>query len=277
MILRDILSIVTSVDAQKHVISFGQQLAEQNAGRMTAALVHWFPTVAPVDGYVVSPIYAELVQDAQKYLDAEKEKLASLVKGWLPEASVESYFIEMAAAGPVLGARARHADVCLVARPNKTDKSSANAVLEAAMFDSGRPIIVVPPEWKPSPIGRNVLIAWKPTREATRALADADAFLMEAQKVSVVTVDAKLSQGYGEQPGADITAHLAFRGARAELFNVDSTDRSETQAILDQARSVGADLIVMGGYGHSRLSEMVFGGVTRDMLRTATIPVLMSH
>ncbi len=85
------------------------------------------------------------------------------------------------------------------------------------------------------------------------------------------------SKGYGQQPGSDIAAHLAFRGAKVELFNLDSGERSETAAIQDHARVVGADLIVMGGYGRPRLSQLIFGGVTREILKTATIPVLMSH
>lgn len=277
MILRDILAIVTSSSAQKHVISFAQQLAYQTSGRMTASLVNWMPTVIPVDGFSLSPLYAEMVESAQVYLQDEKKKLVEALKALTPEAAVESHLIEIGAASVVLGPRARHADVTVVARPGKVDRTPANAVLEAAMFDSGRPVIMVPPEWKTGPIGKSILVAWKPTREATRAVADADDLLMEAGSVSVVTVDAKQSQGYGAQPGADITAHLAFRGAKVQLFNIDSMDRSETRAILDQAHAIGADLIVMGGYGHSRLSEMVFGGVTREMLRTADIPVLMSH
>jgi nucleotide-binding universal stress UspA family protein len=277
MILRDILAIVTSLSSQQHVISFGQQLAEQNAGRMTAALVNWMPSVVPIDGFVVSPIYAELIEDARKVLDGEKEKLVSSLNRLMPEAAVETYLLEIGAAGIALGPRAGHVDVSIVARPGKTDVTSAHAVLEAAMFDSGRPVVVVPPTWKPATIGKNVLVAWKPTREAVRAVADADEFLLQAQSVSVVTVDAKPSQGYSEQPGADIAAHLAFRGAKTKLVNLDSAGRSEARTILGHARDMGADLIVMGGYGHSRLSEMIFGGVTREMLKSADVPVFMSH
>lgn len=277
MILRDILAIVTSPSSQRHVISFGQQLASQNTGRMTAALVNWMPAVVPVEGFVVSPLYAELVQDACKSLDSEREKLAASLKMFMPEAALETYLLEIGAAGATLSPRAGHADVSIVARPSKTDVTSAHAILEAAMFDSGRPVIVVPPTWKPATVGKNVLVAWKPTREATRAVADADAFLMDAQSVSVVTVDAKPSQGYSEQPGADIAAHLAFRGAKTQLFNLDSAGHSEARTILVQARDLGADLIVMGGYGHSRLSEMIFGGVTREMLKSADVPVFLSH
>jgi len=277
MILRDILAVVTSYPSQEHVISFGEQLALQNTGRLTAALVNWMPGVVPVDGYVMSPIYGELVQEAQKYLHDANAELERALRRGSPDSRVEPYLIDIAATSSVLGQRARHVDVTLVARPNKADPDAGHEVVEAIMFNSGRPLIIVPPQWKKGPIGRSVLVAWKPTREATRALADADDFLMQAKSVSVVTVDAEPSQGYGEQPGADITAHIAFRGAPAQLFNVDSAGRSETRAILDQAQAIGADLIVMGGYGHPRLRELIFGGVTREILRTADVPVLMSH
>jgi nucleotide-binding universal stress UspA family protein len=93
-----------------------------------------------------------------------------------------------------------------------------------------------------------------------------------------VTVDAKPSEnGYGDHPGADITAHLARRGLKVELVNLDSLGRSHAQTIQDHAIAVKADLVVMGGYGRSRLSEFIFGGLTREMLQTSDIPVLMAH
>lgn len=277
MSARDILAIVTSVSGGEPALAYGAELARQNDGRLSAALVGWQPNVAPVDGFTISPIYAELVEDARKLLTEETSKLEKRLAQDERVAQVEPFFIEFGAAGPALGLRARHADLSVVVRPHKTDRSSARVLIEAALFDSGRPVIVVPPEWKSKVSGKNVLIAWKPTREAARAIADADDFILNADRVSVVTVDASPEQGYSEAPGADITAHLAFRGARAELFNLASGGRTETQAILDQASAVGADLIVMGGYGRSRISEFIFGGVTREILKIADRPVLMSH
>jgi nucleotide-binding universal stress UspA family protein len=277
MSIRDILAIVTSQAANEHVIAFAEQLAAQRSGRLTAALVNWMPNVAPIDGYVLDPFYGDLVLDAQKQLEQEEAKLEKRLAQGESRAAVEPFLIEFAAASTALGLRARHADVSIVTRPSKTDIAPAHAILEAALFASGRPIIIVPPEWKGGPIGRKVLVAWKPTREAARAVGDADDFLIQAEQVSVVTVDAKPSRGYGEQPGVDITAHLAHRGVKAELFNLDSAGRGETRAILDQALAVGADIVVMGGYGHARLSELIFGGVTRETLKSAEVPVLMSH
>lgn len=277
MSFRDILAVVTSYGQGEHVIAFAESLAKQTAGRFTAAMVNWQPNVAPVDGMVADPLFGQLMDDVRAQLKEEAGKLKERLSKTEPPAPVESYLIEFGAAGSVIGMRARHADVCIVARPTKANRDSAQAVLEAALFESGRPVIIVPPEWKSADIGKHVLLAWKPTREAARALADADELILGAERVSVVTVDAKPSRGYGEQPGADIAAHLAYRGAKVDLFNLDSAGRSETDAILRQAQAVGADLIVMGGYGRARLSELIFGGVTREILRAATVPVLMAH
>jgi len=274
---RDILAIITSQAGGEHVIALAEQLTAQSDGRLTVALVNWMPSIPAIEGFSIAPIYDELVQQARERLAREKARLEERLARAPEGAAIETFLPEFGAAGSVLGMRARHADLTIVARPDKADASSAQAILDAALFESGRPVIVVPPDWRPAALGRHVLVAWKPTREAARALGDADAILAGADRVSVVTVDAGPSRGYGQQPGADIAAHLAFRGAKVELFNLDSGDRSEAAAIQDQARVAGADLIVMGGYGRPRLSELIFGGVTREMLKTASIPVLMSH
>ena len=277
MKFKDILAVITSTVGGEPVIAFGEQLSRRNSGRLATAVINWQPNVAPVDGFVIDTMYADLVKEAYKHLDQETQKVKARIAKEGGTGPVQSYLIYMGAAGSAIGMRARHADVTLVARPAGATASSAHAVLEGALFESGRPVIIVPPGWKGKDIGRNVLIAWKPTREAARALADAEDFIAGASRVSIVTVDAKPSQGYGENPGADIAAHLAARGAKPEIFNLDSAGRSETKAILDQATAIGADLIVMGGYGRSRMSEFVFGGVTREIVTMSPLPVLMSH
>lgn len=277
MSFKDILAIVTSQGSSEPVIAFAEQLAQQTSGRVTAALVNWEPNYAPVEGLAVDPLYGQLLEDARDQLRSEADKLKTRLLQGEAAAVAESYLIDQGAASVVLGLRARHADVSVVAKPTKLNANSVQPILDAALFESGRPVIIVPPEWRPAPIGRRVLFAWKPSREAARALGDADAFICAAEAVSVVTVDGKPSRGYGEQPGADITAHLAYRGAKAELFNLASGGLTEAEAILRHALAVGADLIVMGGYGRARMSEFIFGGVTREILKHAKLPVLMSH
>jgi len=279
MKFKDILAIVTSQVRDEHTIAFAEQLAKQNSGHLSGVVVNWIPALPlAVEGYVADPMWGEMVNQVKKDLNLETAKVKQRLTRNMDGSVVESLLLEFGAARSILGMHARHADITIIGRPSSVTSDASHALLEGPLFESGRPIIVIPPEWKPREIGRSVLVCWKSTREAARALGDADDFLAVAHRVTVVTVDAKPSEdGYGAHPGSDICTHLARRGVKVELVNLDSTGRSETRAIQDQALAVGADLIVMGGYGRSRMSEFIFGGVTREMLKTSTFPVLMAH
>jgi nucleotide-binding universal stress UspA family protein len=152
------------------------------------------------------------------------------------------------------------------------------AVFEGALFGSGRPVLMTPPDWNGETIGKRILVAWNGKRESARALADAMPFLESADHVILATIDAKPDvSGVGPAPGADIAAHLARHGVKVELRNLDGLGGDAADMLIAEARASDADLIVMGGYGRPRLSEYVFGGVTRTMAAKSPVPVLMSH
>jgi nucleotide-binding universal stress UspA family protein len=276
MSFKDILTVVTSSAGDGPVIEFAEQLIEQNSGSMTTLVIGWMPTIAPVvEGWVADPTWGTVVKQAEDQLREEKSKITKRVRQKDDRAVVEASFLQIGAARPAIGMRARHADLTVVGRP---DLDSGDAIVEGPLFESGRPIIVVPPDWKSGEVGRSIVVCWKPTREAARALSAAADFLTDADRVTVLTVDAKPSDdGYGEHPGADIAAHLARRKVTVDPVNLDSMGRTAARAIQDHALAVHADLIVMGGYGRSRLSEFIFGGLTREMLRTSFLPILMAH
>jgi nucleotide-binding universal stress UspA family protein len=119
------------------------------------------------------------------------------------------------------------------------------------------------------------LICWDGSRNAARAIADANPFLARARAIEVVTVGADIKSD--EIPGADIAHHLARHGLKIEVKSIVASDLDVPNAILSHAADVSADFIVMGGYGHSRLREFVLGGATRGILATMTVPTLMSH
>src|ERR1700738_594273 len=149
---------------------------------------------------------------------------------------------------------------------------------ERLLLASGAPILVVPSGWKSEPIGKNILVGWNASREARRAVADALPFLAAADSVTLLVVDAnKRSNRHGEEPGADIALYLARHGAHVEVAQVSSRGSPVADIILSYAADHGADLIVIGAYSHARSIEMVFGGVTRTLLKQAPIPVLMSR
>jgi len=143
---------------------------------------------------------------------------------------------------------------------------------------SGRPILVVPYAGHFETVGRRVLVGWNATREAARAVNDAMPLLAAAEMVTVLTIDAREGpHGHGELPGADISLHMARHGVKAGIERTVSADLSVGDVLLSRAADLGADLLVMGAYGHSRARELLLGGATRALLRSMTIPVLMSH
>ena len=140
----------------------------------------------------------------------------------------------------------------------------------------GRPVLVVPRYGTFETVGERVLIAWNGSREATRAVHDALPLLKLATKVTVLSIDPERDSG-PRVPSADIALHLARHGVAAEAASTLGVDIGVGDLLLSRAADLGADLIVMGAYGHSRVREMVLGGATRHMLQHMTVPVLMSH
>jgi nucleotide-binding universal stress UspA family protein len=149
---------------------------------------------------------------------------------------------------------------------------------EKLLLASGAPILVVPDGWKCGPIGNRILVGWNASREARRAVADALPFLVAAASVTLLVVDSdKRADRHGEEPGADIALYLARHGARVEVEQVSSRGAPVADIILSYAADHGMDLIVIGAYSHARSVEMVFGGVTRTLLKETPVPVLMSR
>ncbi|MBE9552893.1 MAG: universal stress protein, partial [Proteobacteria bacterium] len=123
-------------------------------------------------------------------------------------------------------------------------------------------------------IGRNVLVAWNGSREAARAVSDAMPILEAADSIEVFAVEPR---GIGDIPGADIAQHLARHGLKTDAAKTAGLDIEVGDVLLNQVADGGADLIVMGAYGHSRMRELVLGGATRHILGHMTVPVLLSH
>ena len=181
----------------------------------------------------------------------------------------------------LLPLHARYADLTILGQPNEDEPyrgASSDAVLVNVLMSSGRPILAIPYAGTFETVGTRVLVAWNASREATRAVNDALPLLTSATKVTVLAVNPRRGvEGHGEVPAADICLHLARHGVNAEAAHTIANDIGEGDALLSYAADIGADLIVCGGYGHSRAREMVFGGVTRTLLQEMTVPMLLSH
>jgi len=179
-------------------------------------------------------------------------------------------------AGDTFGRMARRFDLVVVGQP-ESDQSMPDEVLdEAALFESGRPVVFVPYIQKAGLTLDRVMLCWDGSRAATRAVADSLPFLQKARQVEIVIIANKAAKD-DEVAGADLGQHLARHGLKVDVKRITSPDIDVASTILSHAADSGADMIVMGGYGHSRLREFVLGGVTKSILETMTVPVLMSH
>ncbi|MGD9966190.1 MAG: universal stress protein [Hyphomonadaceae bacterium] len=278
---KDVLVIVSDTEADEPALALGEALAGLCTDCHLAAA---FLTPLPdeplaYEPTVVAGVWAELLGRARQDAEAERKRVEARLKRSAKPIDLRNAEALSRDLGRVAAVHARYADVTVMTRPSEgVGAELREEIIEGVLFHSGRPALVAPPGWSGTGIGKRVVVAWDASREATRALSEADDILEFAEAVTVLTVDAKPKMfGHGDQPGANILAHLARRGLPAEVRNVDSMGRSISSAILDEAQALGADLIVMGGYAHSRLRELVFGGATRELLRTANVPLLMAH
>ena len=178
-------------------------------------------------------------------------------------------------AAATVSASARLYDLAIVLQPEPDRSTFDNTMPQEILFQSGGPVLFIPYTHKSPFEPRRIGIAWDGSRLAARALRDAAPFLARAQAITIISVNE--AQAPAEASAAALTTHLARRGlaARTERTTADHADIQP--AILSIAADAGLDLIVMGGYGHSRLQERILGGVTRGMLQSMTVPTLMSH
>lgn len=169
-------------------------------------------------------------------------------------------------------ARGLLADLIVVARPDPGQDGAYAPALEAGLFETSRPVLVVPPSQE-KPAGRHIVIAWNATREATRAAVAALPLLVEADSVTVLSLAESDARSLDPARLAD---YLILHGVEARAKRVEP-QRHAGNEVLAQAAEAGADLIVMGAYGHSRLREFVLGGATREVLANTEVPVLLAH
>jgi nucleotide-binding universal stress UspA family protein len=175
-----------------------------------------------------------------------------------------------------LGRMARRFDLAVVGQAGRDKAAAEEVVDEAVLFESGRPVIFVPYIQKAGLKLDRVMLCWDGSRAATRAIADAMPFLKKAKQVEIVMVASKQGKT-NEIPGVDLGQHLARHGLKVDVKQLTSPDIDVASTILSYAADSSADMIVMGGYGHSRLREFILGGVTRGLLESMTVPALMSH
>ena len=232
-------------------------------------------------GYVMLEIPADIM--AQMIAESEKAALAAIERF---EAAARRSLVSaehrllksIGAAAPLtLSTLARRVDlsVFMQSEPNGVDNDD---MIETSLFQSGRPLIVVPYIQKDGLKLDHVVCCWDGSRAAARAINDALPLLAKATTVDLLIVlNEKTDSAGNEIRGAEMAKHLARHDVKVQIATVPAADIDVTSAILSYVADSSGTLIVMGGYGHARLHEVILGGVTRDMLKSMTVPVFMSH
>jgi nucleotide-binding universal stress UspA family protein len=179
-------------------------------------------------------------------------------------------------AAAILGATARLYDLTVVVQPEFDRDTFDNTLAQEILFQSGGPVLFMPYTFRGAFHARRVGICWDGSRLAARAVRDAMPLLEQAEAITIITINAA-SDVPADASAAHLVRYLSRLNVPTEIDNVNTAKANTQSSILSLASDEGLDLLVMGGYGHSRLKETVFGGVTRDMLHSMTVPTLMTH
>lgn len=274
--LRDVVVHLTGSSEDAMRLAYAASLAAAFDAHLTGLQVHVLPEILSITDPSGSAFLRELIDQSNKEADAVTARLTERLAALGSHAELRRLDLFPGEIGPALAAEARTADLFVGTRPYGDPTKSAH-IEEAVLFGSGRASIFLPPAFSAPAKFDFVFVGWKSSREAAHAVAEALPILRRAQHVVVGLVEeGKASRQYGSEPGADIGRYLSRHDVRAEVRMINGWTDSGA-ALLDNAKGTGADLIVMGGYGHSRVGELVFGGVTRHVLSSATIPVLLAH
>jgi nucleotide-binding universal stress UspA family protein len=175
----------------------------------------------------------------------------------------------------LFGRMARRFDLSIIRQAEPDKSTPAPLIIEAALFDSGRPVLVVPYIQRSELRLDRIMVCWDGSRSAARAIGDAMPFLQRSGEVQVVVVS---ERGKNDDiPGIDLATHIARYGVSVELKQIVAPDVPVANVLLSHAAESATDFLILGAYGHSRLREFILGGVTRSILESMTVPVLMSH
>ena len=176
----------------------------------------------------------------------------------------------------ILGATARLYDLAVVAQPEFERDTFDNTLAQEILFQSGGPVLFMPYTFKGAFQARRVGICWDGSRLAARAVRDAMPLLEQAEAITIITIN-EATSAPADASAAHLVCYLSRLGVPTEIDSLKTSKANTQSIILSLAADESLNLLVMGGYGHSRLKETVFGGVTRDMLQSMTVPTLMTH
>ncbi|MGB3391746.1 MAG: universal stress protein [Pseudaminobacter sp.] len=250
----------------------------RDAGAHLSVLVLGVAAPPPAGEYaaVVSDAWLQERQEAERKLEERVKQLTALLARDGLSADVTGEYVEQAWIDMAVGRHARYADLTIVGPELARTAALKSSVLNGVLFEAERPVLIAPEGVEVSLSPATILVAWNSGLEASRAVRESIELLAGAEAVHVAMVDPEVEEN-GPEPGADIAAYLARHGAKVTVDRVPGLGRSTTDVLMRHAADISADLVVMGAYGHSRLRQRIFGGVTRSVIEDTPMPVLMAR
>jgi nucleotide-binding universal stress UspA family protein len=275
MAFRTILS-VTGADSGNDDIELAAKLCKEAGAHLCVLLLSLAPppSVGRFGEAVVSAWLAQR-QDSLERLEKRKAAVISRLAGLGLFADVMVEHSEEAWTEDTVGRRARYADLTLIGPWQIASGPLKDQVVEGTLFLSGKPLLVVPAGSRPTLRPQRVQVAWDGSVEASRAVRESLELLAGAEEVRLAIVD---PEDTGDsQPGDEVALYLGRHGVKVSVDRLVSGDLSIAETLAGHAKTMSAELMVMGGYGHSRLRERIFGGVTRSMLENPPLPIFMAR
>lgn len=285
--IRNILAIPMNAPTKNATMSCALHVARHYGGHIAVVYVRGAPQLPEQFGLLPSDSMEELVEryQAEELLREEtahaeyrnfldREGLAERSPDQPSDGASASWRVVEGFTPDVVAHQGGAYDMIVIGKPAGDGGNNALLTVESALFSTGRPILVAPPD-PPETLGEVVLLGWNRSAQSARAFHAARAMLLErTRKVRILSVTTGAKEG---PPAEDIARNLAWHGIEADIREFSPDNRSIGAVLLAEADAIGADLLVMGAYTHNRLRQILLGGVTRHVLTHARVPLFMAH
>ena len=274
--IKDVMVRLDGSAADEVRLAAAENICQAFDGYITGLFLNVLPLIMPPEGDTVAAVESvKIVELARAAGDRTEAILSQRLSQLQRPAEIRRFDVFSGAIADIAAREARAADAFVALRPNGAQQEPENLV-EGVLFGSGRHLLLVTDREAAQAPFERVLLAWNGARESARAMAEAMPYMHLAKEVSVVAVvEDETEENAGL--GSEAVTHLKHHGIEAVLHNPRIRDNGVAATLIAEARRLQADLIVMGGYGHSRLREWLLGGVTHELLHQAPVPLLIAH
>ena len=281
MAIRDILVYLDANDPENKCLDAAVGLAKRKQAHLIGVAFALESSLLQFYGEKFAPeLHAKQESIARAATDAAVNRFNQITRQAEVSAEVKVVEATIMNIAEKLAFLARHVDIVFLEQPNpdRPNRQLLASLLDGVLFNTGRPAYIAPYVGLREVSVRKAVIAWDGGYKAARAVNDAIPLLQDRGETTVLVIDGDKHKGaHGPKPGADIKAHLERHGINAEIEKYPSGDFGIATTILNYVSDGGADLLILGAYGHSRIRERAFGGVTRTILQQMTVPVLMAN